>query len=122
MAVLHRLLMLAWGGFPTPVQASLEGSRLPVTPLRTRSPITPSPSASLPIRDILFAVHGIGRNPAECGPSRSFVRTTGTGRKARFGPFSVSPLHPSLTQPNHGHFGTDVRSAINQDVRGSPRS
>jgi hypothetical protein len=26
-----------------PVQASLEGSRLPVTPLRTRSPITPSP-------------------------------------------------------------------------------
>jgi hypothetical protein len=30
------------GRIPDPVQASLEGSRLPVTPLRTRSPITPS--------------------------------------------------------------------------------
>jgi hypothetical protein len=31
------------GGISDPVQASLEGSRLPVTPLPTRSPITPSP-------------------------------------------------------------------------------
>jgi hypothetical protein len=30
------------GRIPDPVQASLEGSRLPVTPLPTRSPITPS--------------------------------------------------------------------------------
>ena len=30
------------GRISDPVQASLEGSRLPVTPLRTRSPITPS--------------------------------------------------------------------------------
>jgi hypothetical protein len=32
--------------FPDPVQASLEGNRLPVTPLRTRSPMTPSPPLS----------------------------------------------------------------------------
>jgi transposase-like protein len=37
------------------------------------------PSASLPIRDILFPALGTGRNPAECGPSRSSFRTTGTG-------------------------------------------
>ena len=30
------------GRISDPVQASLEGSRLPVTPLRTRSPIAPS--------------------------------------------------------------------------------
>jgi hypothetical protein len=41
MAVLHRLLMLL-GRISDPVQASLEGSRLPVTRLQTRSPITPS--------------------------------------------------------------------------------
>jgi hypothetical protein len=38
MAVLHRLLMLAWGGIPDPVQASLDGSRLPVTPLPNPQP------------------------------------------------------------------------------------
>ena len=67
-----------------------------------------SPSASLPSRDILFPLLISGRNPAECGHSWPFVRTTRTGLRAHFGPFSVSlgPLSPK--QPNHGHFGTDV--------------
>jgi hypothetical protein len=73
-----------------------------------------SPSASLPIRDILFGHPGAGPNGAECGPFRPFVRTTGTGPGAHFGLFSVSLRPFSRTQPNHGHSGTDVGSAINQ--------
>jgi hypothetical protein len=49
-----------------------------------------SPSASLPSRDILFPALGNDRNGAECGHFRPFVRTTGAGRQAHFGPFSVS--------------------------------
>ena len=40
----------------------------------------PTPSASLPSRDILFPLPIGGRNPAECGRSRPFVRTTRRGR------------------------------------------
>jgi hypothetical protein len=65
-------------------------------------------------------VVGVGRKPAERGPFRPFVRTTSTGPEARFGPFSVSLRPLSLTQPNHGHFGTDARISINQLVTELP--
>ena len=80
-----------------------------------------SPSASLPIRDILYSLLISGRKPAERGLLRPFVRTTASGLRGRFGPFSVSlgPLSP--TQPNHGHFGTDVESSIIQRVEGAPK-
>ena len=76
-----------------------------------------SPSANTPSRDILFPAARIGRNPAECRRFCSFIRTTDTGREARFGPFSVSLRPLSLTQPNHARFGTDVRTALIQLVR-----
>jgi hypothetical protein len=75
-----------------------------------------SPSASLPIWDTLFATSDGGRNPAGCGRSRPFIRTMDTGPKAHFGPFCGSLRPPSLTQPNHGHFGTVVRSPPDQWV------
>ena len=80
-----------------------------------------SPSAKMPSWDILFSALCRGRNRAEFGPSRPFFRTTGTGPQAHFGPFSLSVGLPSLTQPNHGRFGTDVRTAQPQWVRRSPR-
>jgi hypothetical protein len=40
----------------------------------------PTPSASRPSRDILFAALHAGRNPAERGLFRPFVRTTRGGR------------------------------------------
>jgi hypothetical protein len=46
------------------------------------------------------------------------VRTTGTRPEAHFGPFSASLRPLSLTQPNHGRFGTDVGSSTNQLVTG----
>jgi len=45
------------------------------------------PSASLASRDILFPALGIGRNGAECGPSRPFIRTRSGDRQAHFGRF-----------------------------------
>jgi hypothetical protein len=68
-------------------------------------------SASLAIRDILFPALGAGLNGAECGHLRPFFRTTGAGLRPDFGSFSGSQGPPSLTQPNHGHFGTDVGSS-----------
>src|SRR5918995_7529801 len=79
-------------------------------------------TASLPIRDILFDALRAGRNPAECGHLRPFIRTAGTGRQAYFGPFSGSLATFSLTQPNHAHFGTVVESFRNQSVRGGSPS
>jgi hypothetical protein len=70
-----------------------------------------SPSASLSSGDILFPLPISGRNRAERGHLRPFVRTTSTGPGAHFGPFCVSVSALSLTQPNHGRFGTDVGSA-----------
>jgi hypothetical protein len=72
------------------------------------------PSASLASRDILFPALVAGRNGAERGLLRRFFRTTRTGRQARFGRSSVSLRAISLTQPNHGDFGTDVGSSIIQ--------
>jgi hypothetical protein len=68
------------------------------------------PSAKTPCRDILFRHSAQGQNPAACGRSRQYVRTTDPARKAHFGPFFVSlgPLSP--TQPNHGHSSTDVEA------------
>ena len=80
------------------------------------------PSASLPMRVILLGALRAGRNPAECGHLRPFIRTTGTGRQAYFGPFSGSLATFSLTQPNHAHFGTAVESLRNQCVRGGSRA
>ena len=79
------------------------------------------PSASLASRDILFPALWCGRNPAECRPFGPFIRTTRRGSEAHFGPFPVSPRPLSLTQPNHGHFGTDVESSIIQWVGGRPK-
>jgi hypothetical protein len=76
------------------------------------------PSASLASRDILFQALSTGRNAAECQALRPFIRTTGGGPEAHFGPFSVSLGRLSLRQPNHGHFGTDVESSIIQVVGG----
>jgi hypothetical protein len=73
-------------------------------------------SASLPIWDILFPRLASGRNGAECRPFRSFIRTAVTGSEAHFGPYPVSLRPLSLTQPNHGHFGTVVRSQPDQWV------
>ena len=80
-----------------------------------------SPSASLPTRDILFSRVRHRRNAADCGHSRSFVRTSGTGRQAYFGPFSGYLGALSLTQPNHAHFGTDVGRSSDQWLRGGPK-
>jgi hypothetical protein len=73
-------------------------------------------SESLPIWDILFPRLASGRNGAECRPFRSFIRTTGTGSDAHFGPYPISLRPLSLTQPNHDHFGTVVRSPPDQWV------
>jgi hypothetical protein len=70
------------------------------------------PSASLPIRDILFQRHADGRNGAQCGPLGPFIRTTGTGRQAYFEPFSGSLANFSLTQPNHAHFWYGRRKLV----------
>ena len=80
-----------------------------------------SPSASLPIRDILFPALAAGRNGAECGPSWPFVRTTDPARKAHLAPFSASLRPLSLTQPNHARFGTVIGTSTDQWVRGSPK-
>jgi hypothetical protein len=82
---------------------------------------SPPPSASLAIRDILFTPLDTGRNPAECRPLGSFIRTTRTGSEAHFGPFPVSLRPHSLTQPNHAHFGTVIGTSTDQRVRGSPK-
>ena len=88
------------------VNAGVVVQRIPAKRMFAASEL---PSASLPIWDILFPALGGGWNPAGRGHFRPLFRTTSTGLEARFGPFSV-PLRPlSLTQPNHGHFGTDVR-------------
>ena len=78
-------------------------------------------SASLPSWDILFPALAAGRNGAERGPSRSFIRTTVTRFEAHFGPFPVSLRPFSLTQPNHAHFGTVIGTSTDQWVRGSPK-
>jgi hypothetical protein len=44
------------GRISDPLQASLEGSHLPVTPLRNRSPITPSPLCFQLVTKYLFMV------------------------------------------------------------------
>ncbi len=79
-----------------------------------------SPSASLPVRDILFPALGGGRNPAECRASWLLIRTTRTSWEAHFRPFSLSLGPTSLTQPNHARFGTDVRVPMNQWVTAPP--
>ena len=131
----HRLQEEALGGLAPALRAHLAelAARLatdPDTPLAAPPQIKPGTRlirawhgerASLLTRDILFPLLISGRNPAECGHSRPIVRTTGAGQQAHFGPFSLSPGAPSLTQPNHGHFGTDVRIAPSQWVRWSPR-
>ena len=62
-----------------------------------------------------------GRKPSERGVFRSFVRTMRTASEAHFGPFPASLRPLSLTQPNHGRFGTDVERSIIQWVRGGPK-
>jgi hypothetical protein len=97
---------------------------MPVSHLETTiwtASSNPLPSASLPIRDILFPLPISGRNPAECGHSWQNVRTTAPGLRGQFGPFSVSLGPLSLKQPNHGHFGTDVETSIIQLVGGCPK-
>jgi hypothetical protein len=79
-----------------------------------------SPSAKTLCRDILFRPLASGRNHAECGLFWPFVRTTHPARKAHFAPFSASLRPLSLTQPNHGRFGTDVESSEIQGVRLGP--
>ena len=69
-----------------------------------------SPSAKTPSRDILFLLLTSSRKPAERGHSRQIVRTMRTGWRAHFGPFAVSLAPLSPKQPNHGRFGTVVRS------------
>ena len=78
-------------------------------------------SAKTPSQDILFRALVTGRNGAECGHSWQNVRTTRTGVKANFGPFFVSASPLSPTQPNHAHFGTDVRSSESQCVTAPQR-
>jgi hypothetical protein len=80
----------------------------------------PTPSASLPTRDILFRPVAGGRNRAECRLSRSFFRTTSTEPEAHSGPLSAYPGPFSLTQPNHARFGTDVRRPPDQCFSGHP--
>jgi hypothetical protein len=91
------------------------------TPAKRMFAASELPSAKTPSRDILFHRVHRGRNPAECGHSWRIVRTTAPGPRGHFGPVSVSrgPLSP--TQPNHGHFGTDVESSIIQRVGGRPK-
>jgi hypothetical protein len=56
MAVPHRLLMLAWGGFPTPYKPAWRAAACPSHRFRTRSPITPSPSLFQGLRATQIAV------------------------------------------------------------------
>ena len=81
----------------------------------------PARSAKTPSRDILFPLLIRGRKPAECGHYWQFVRTMSDLLEGPLRPFFVSlgPLSP--TQPNHGHFGTDVGIAITQWVGGRPK-
>ena len=81
----------------------------------------PTPSAKTPSRDILFRRSADGRNGAEFVHSRRYVRTTRAGRQPLFGPVGASLRPLSLTQPNHGHFGTDVESSIIQWVGGQQK-
>ena len=76
----------------------------------------PIPSAKTPSRDILLPTLGTGRYPAEFGLFRPSIRTMRGDWQAHFGPFSVSLRPSSLTQPNHGHFGTVARSSPDQWV------
>jgi hypothetical protein len=101
-----------------PVQASVVACRSRAKRMFAASE---PPSASLPIRDILFPLVVSGWNGAEFGALRPHVRTNDTGRGARFGPFLVSLGPLSQRQPNHGHFGTDVESSIIQRVGGLPK-
>ena len=81
-----------------------------------------SPSASLPSRDILF--RGPRRRPEwrRCGPSGTFIRTIGACAQAHFEPFLCSPGALSLTQPNLGDFGTDLKTYGIQKVAESSAS
>jgi hypothetical protein len=101
-----------------PVQASVVACRSRAKRMFAASE---PPSASLPIRDILFPLVVSGWNGAEFGALRPHVRTNDTGRGARFGPFLVSLGPLSRRQPNHGHFGTDIESSIIQRVGGLPK-
>ena len=76
----------------------------------------PTPSANLVSRDILFPLLIRSRKPAERGVFRPFVRTMRTGWRAHFGRFAVSLAPLSPKQPNHGRFGTVVRSLPDQWV------
>ena len=94
-------------------------NRVQRSPAKRMFAASERPSASLASRDILFPALAAGRNGAERGPSRSFIRTTVTRSKAHFGPFPVSLRPLSLTQPNHAHFGTVIGTSTDQWVRGS---
>jgi hypothetical protein len=80
------------------------------TPAKRMFAASELPSAKTRSRDILFQRSTDSRNGAECGRFRPSVRTTSTRPEAHLGPFSDSLRPLSLTQPNHGHFGTVVRS------------
>ena len=83
---------------------------------RADGSIADTPSAKTPSRDILFLLLTRRRKPAERGHSRQIVRTMRTGWRAHFGPFAVSLAPLSPKQPNHGRFGTVVRSLPDQWV------
>jgi hypothetical protein len=78
-----------------------------------------SPFASRPTRDILYRTSEDGRNGAEIWAFAAICPNHRAGRPAHSGRFSASLRTLSLTQPNHGRFGTDVRTAQSQGVRGS---
>ena len=81
-----------------------------------------SPSARHPMSGHSFsAPDPRSETRRTAGFSGHLSEPRGPPPRAHFGPFSVSlgPLSP--TQPNHGHFGTDVESSIIQWVGGRPK-
>src|SRR5688572_27617684 len=81
-----------------PSRSERDGVVLQRTPAKRMFAASELSSASLASWDILFPALAAGRNGAERGPSRSFIRTTVTRSEAHFGPFPVSLRPLSLTQ------------------------
>jgi hypothetical protein len=91
-----------------------ENPRVPRSRAKRMFAASELPSAKTLGRDIPFHRVHRGRKPAECGHSWRIVRTTAPGPRGHFRPFPASLRPLSLTQPNHGRFGTDVGSSIIQ--------
>ena len=77
----------------------------------------PLPPPRHPVGTFLFRSIG-AETPQNASIPRPIIRTTRPHRPLRAFSVSLGPLSP--TQPNHGRFGTDVKSESNQRFRAKP--